>query len=75
MIQVGYTKLVDNEAVDVVDSTIEDDMPTANAALATLQTSLSGRTDIDTLFIQQYVGEDDEDGNRIYNKFAFLDPA
>jgi len=75
MIQVGYTKLVDNEAVDVVDSTIEDDMPTANAALATLQTSLSGRTDIDTLFIQQYVGEDDEDGNRIYNKFAFLDPV
>ena len=73
MIQVGYTKLVDNEAVDVVDSTIEDDMPTANAAMDTLQTSLSGRTDIDTLFIQQYVGEDDEDGNRIYNKFAFLD--
>lgn len=75
MIQVGYTKVVANEAVDVVDSTIEDDMPTANAALATLQTSLSGRTDIDTLFIQQYVGEDDEDGNRIYNKFAFLDPV
>jgi len=23
--------------------------------------------------MQQYVGEDDEDGNRIYNKFAFLD--
>jgi len=75
MIQVGYTKLVDNEPVDVVDSTIEDDMPTANAAMATLQTSLSGRTDVTTLFIQQYVGEDDEDGNRIYNKFAFLDPA
>lgn len=75
MIQVGYTKLVANEAVDVVDSTVEDDMPTANAALATLQTSLSGRTDVTTLFIQQYVGEDDEDGNRIYNKFAFLDPA
>jgi len=75
MIQVGYTKLVDNEAVDVVDSTVEDDMPTANAAMATLQTSLSGRTDVTTLFIQQYVGEDDEDGNRIYNKFAFLDPA
>jgi len=73
MIQVGYTKLVDNEAVDVVDSTVEDDMPTANAAMATLQTSLSGRTDVTTLFIQQYVGEDDEDGNRIYNKFAFLD--
>ena len=75
MMQVGYTKLVANEAVDVVDSTIEDDMPTANAAMATLQTSLSGRTDVTTLFIQQYVGEDDEDGNRIYNKFAFLDPA
>ena len=75
MIQIGYTKIVDNEPVDVVDSTIEDDMPAANAALATLQTSLSGRTDIDTLFMQQYVGEDDEDGNRIYNKFAFLDPA
>ena len=75
MIQVGYTKLVDNEPVDVVDSTLEDDMPAANTALATLQTSLSGRTDIDTLFIQQYVGEDDEDGNRIYNKFAFLDPV
>jgi hypothetical protein len=75
MIQVGYTKLVDNEPVDVVDSTVEDDMPTANAALAALQTSLSGRTDIDTLFMQQYVGEDDEDGNRIYNKFAFLDPV
>lgn len=75
MIQVGYTKLVANEPVDVVDSTLEDDMPTANAALVTLQTSLSGRTDIDTLFMQQYVGEDDEDGNRIYTKFAFLDPA
>jgi len=25
--------------------------------------------------MQQYVGEDDEDGNRIYNKFAFLDPV
>jgi hypothetical protein len=50
-------------------------MPTANAAMATLQTSLSGRTDIDTLFMQQYAGEDDEDGNRIYTKFAFLDPA
>ncbi len=74
MIQVGYTKVVDNESVDVVDSTVEDDMPAANAALATLQTSLSGRTDIDTLFMQQYVGEDDEDGNRIYNKFASLDP-
>jgi hypothetical protein len=73
MIQVGYTKLVDNEPVDVVDSTIEDDMPTANDAMATLQTSLSGRTDVTTLFMQQYVGEDDEDGNRIYNKFAFLD--
>jgi hypothetical protein len=75
MIQVGYTKLVDNEPVDVVDSTLEDDMPAANTALAALQTSLSGRTDVTTLFIQQYVGEDDEDGNRIYNKFAFLDPA
>ena len=75
MIQVGYTKVVANEVVDVVDSTIEDDMATANAAMSTLKTSLSGRTDIDTLFIQQYVGEDDEDGNRIYNKFAFLDPA
>lgn len=75
MIQIGYTKIVDNEPVDVVDSTVEDDMPAANTALATLQTSLSGRTDIDTLFMQQYVGEDDEDGNRIYNKFAFLDPA
>ena len=75
MMQVGYTKSVANEAVDVVDSTIEDDMPTANAALATLQTSLSGRTDIDTLFIQQYVVEDDEDGNRVYTKFAFLDLA
>ncbi len=74
MIQIGYTKIVANEPVDVVDSTIEDDMPAANAALATLQTSLSGRTDIDTLFMQQYVGEDDEDGNRIYNKFASLDP-
>jgi len=73
MIQVGYTKLVDNEPVDVVDSTLEDDMPTANDAMATLQTSLSGRTDVTTLFMQQYVGEDDEDGNRIYNKFAFLD--
>jgi len=75
MIQVGYTKLVDNEPVDVVDSTLEDDMPAANTAAAALQTSLSGRTDVTTLFIQQYVGEDDEDGNRIYNKFAFLDPA
>lgn len=75
MIQVGYTKLVDNEPVDVVDSTVEDDMPAANTALAALQTSLSGRTDVTTLFIQQYVGEDDEDGNRIYNKFAFLDPV
>jgi len=75
MIQVGYTKLVANAPVGVVDSILEDDMPTANAALVTLQTSLSGRTDIDTLFMQQYVGEDDEDGNRIYNKFAFLDPA
>lgn len=75
MMQVGYTKLVASEAVDVVDSTVEDDMPAANAAMATLQTSLSGRTDVTTLFIQQYVGEDDEDGNRIYNKFAFLDPA
>ena len=75
MIKVGYTKLVDNEAAEVVDSTLEDDMPTANAALATLQTSLSGRTDIDTLFMQLYVGEDDEDGNRAYTKFAFLDPA
>ena len=74
MIQIGYTKIVANEPIDVVDSTIEDDMPAANAALATLQTSLSGRTDIDTLFMQQYVGEDDEDGNRIYNKFASLDP-
>lgn len=73
MIQVGYTKLVDNEPVDVVDSTVEDDMPTANGAMATLQTSLSGRTDVTTLFMQQYVGEDDEDENRIYNKFAFLD--
>ena len=75
MIQIGYTKIVANEPVDVVDSTIEDDMPAANAALATLQTSLSGRTDIDTLFMKQYVGEDDEDGNRIYNKFASLDPT
>ncbi len=64
---------MDNEPVDVVDSTLEDDMPTANDAMATLQTSLSGRTDVTTLFMQQYVGEDDEDGNRIYNKFAFLD--
>ena len=75
MIQVGYTKLVDNEPVDVVDSTLEDDMPAANTALAALQTSLSGRTDVTTLFMQQYGGEDDEDGNRIYNKFAFLDPV
>ena len=75
MIQIGYTKIVDNEPVDVVDSTVEDDMPAANTALAALQTSLSGRTDVTTLFIQQYVGEDDEDGNRIYNKFAFLDPV
>ena len=73
MIQVGYTKLVANAPVDVVDSILEDDMPTANAALATLQTSLSGRTDVTTLFMQQYAGEDDEDGNRIYNKFAFQD--
>ena len=75
MIQIGYTKIVANEPVDVVDSTVEDDMPAANTALAALQTSLSGRTDVTTLFIQQYVGEDDEDGNRIYNKFAFLDPV
>ena len=48
-------------------------MPEVNNALDLLQSSLSGRTDVHELFAQEYVGEDDEDGNKIYHKFAFQD--
>ena len=72
MMQVGYTKIVEDDSVDVIDVTIENtDMPEVNAALSSLQTSLAGRSDIHSLFVQEYFGEDDEDGNRIYHKFAF----
>lgn len=74
MIQVGYRKIENNELIDVVDVTIENtNMPEVNNALDSLQSSLSGRTDIQDLFAQEYVGEDDEDGNRIYHKFVFQD--
>lgn len=74
MMQVGYTKIIEDGSVDVIDVTIENtDMPEVNAALDSLQTSLAGRSDIHSLFAQEYFGEDDADGNRIYNKFAFQD--
>lgn len=74
MMQVGYTKIIEDGSVDVIDVTIENtDMPEVNAALDSLQTSLAGRSDIHSLFVQEYFGEDDEDGNRIYHKFAFQD--
>ena len=74
MIQIGYTKTVNNEEVDVIETTIETpDMVAVNEALASLQTTLSGRTDIVELFAQEYFGEDDEDGNKVYHKFAFQD--
>ncbi len=74
MIQVGYRKIENNELIDVVDVTIENtNMPEVNNALDLLQSSLSGRTDIHELFAQEYLGEDDEDGNRVYHKFVFQD--
>lgn len=74
MMQVGYTKIVEDDSVDVIDVTIENtNMPEVNAALSSLQTSLAGRSDIHSLFVQEYFGEYDEDGNRIYHKFAFQD--
>ena len=72
MIQIGYTKTVNDEEVDVIETTIENtNMVEVNGVLASLQTTLSGRTDIVELFTQEYFGEDDEDGNRIYHKVAF----
>ncbi len=74
MIQVGYTKTVNDEEVDVIETTVETpDMVAVNEALASLQTTLSGRTDIVELFAQEYFGEDDESGNRIYHKVGFQD--
>ena len=74
MMQVGYTKIIEDGSVDVIDVTIENtDMPEINAALASLQTSLAGRSDIHSLFAQEYFGEDDADGNKVYHKFAFQD--
>jgi Ca2+-binding EF-hand superfamily protein len=74
MIQVGYRRIENNELIDVVDVTIENtNMPEVNNALDLLQSSLSGRTDIHELFAQEYLGEDDEDGNRVYHKFVFQD--
>jgi len=74
MIQVGYIKTVGDEEVDVIETTVETpDMVDVNTALASLQTTLAGRTDIVELFAQEYFGEDDEDGNRIYHKVAFQD--
>ncbi len=74
MIQVGYTKTVNDEEVDVIETTIENtNMVEVNGTLASLQTTLSGRTDIVELFAQEYFGEDDEDGNRIYHKVGFQD--
>lgn len=68
MIEIGYTKLVDGEPVDVIDSNVTTGMPDANAALAALQTTIASRTDVTTLFMQRYNGTEDE-------KIAFLDPA
>ena len=74
MIQVGYSEIENNELTDVVDVTVENtNMLEVNNALGLLQSSLSGRTDIHELFAQEYLGEDDEDGNKIYHKFAFQD--
>ena len=74
MIQIGYTKTVNDEEVEVIETTIENtNMVEVNDSLASLQTTLSGRTDIVELFVQEYFGEDDEDGNRIYHKFGFQD--
>lgn len=74
MMQVGYTKIIEDGSVDVIDVTIENtDMLEVNAALDSLQTSLAGRSDIHSLFAQEYFGEDDEDGNKVYHKFAFQD--
>lgn len=74
MIQVGYTKTLNDEEVDVIETSVETpDMVAVNEALASLQTTLSGRTDIVELFAQEYFGEDDEDGNRIYHKVGFQD--
>lgn len=68
MIKIGYTKLVDGEPVDVIDSNVTTGMPDANAALAALQTTIASRTDVITLFMQRYNGIENE-------KIAFLDPA
>lgn len=74
MMQIGYTQRVNEVDEDIIHTTIEStDMPAVNAALSSLQSSMAGQANIIELFVQEYCGEDDDEGNRIYKKFVITD--
>ena len=74
MIQIGYTKLVEEDWVDVIETTIENtDMLEVNQEVEDVRSSFGSRSDVVRVFWQEYFGEDDEEGNRIYHKVGFQD--
>jgi len=74
MIQVGYTKLVEEDWVDVIETTIDNtNMEEVNQAFEDVRSSFGSRSDVIRIFWQEYFGEDDEEGNRIYHKTAHID--
>ena len=69
MIEVGYTTTAGEDTVtESCDSIIS-----ANDALFALQDTLSGRSDILTLFMQQLFPNEDEE--LVMEKFGWLDSA
>ena len=69
MIEVGYTTTAGEDTVtESCDSIID-----ANDALFALQDTLSGRSDILTLFMQQLFPNEDEE--LVMEKFGWLDSA
>jgi hypothetical protein len=76
MIQIGYTKLVEENWVDVIETTIENtDMLEVNQEVEDVRSSFGSRSDVVRVFWQEYFGEDDEEGNRIYRKIGHIDVA
>lgn len=74
MIQVGYTKLVEEDWIDVIERTIDNtNMEEVNQAVEDVRSSVESRSDVIRIFFQEYFGEDDEEGNRIYHKTAHID--
>lgn len=69
MIDIGYTTTAFEDTIEDSVQTIEE----ANTAIFALKNSLSSRDDIHQLFMQHRY--ENQDGEVITEKFAWLDPT